>query len=144
MRTFSISLKEMYPFAKSESSSQVIIMYSMAKFNAPFISYKIVIMTAETRQSKCCKVHLTGSFSLLLYSRYWVFKVHSFFGNSLQRCSHLLVASENNNIYTRPFTIIWGMSTCTMYNDHFPTTTRRVHIIKKNVHHELRIEIKTD
>ena len=58
----------MHPFAKSEGSSQMIIMYSMTKLNAAFIKYKMVIMTAEATQSKCCKVHVRGSFSLLLYS----------------------------------------------------------------------------
>ena len=132
----------MHPFANSESSSQMIIMYSMTKLNAAFIRYKMVIMTAEATQSKCCKVHVRGSFSLLLYSllgfqnafifRKLTAKMYSSFGSQWKQ---LHLQNSFHNI----------MSNAYMYNDHFPRTTWRVHIYKKkNENLELRTEIKTD
>ena len=132
----------MHPFANSESSSQMIIMYNMTKLNAAFIRYKMVIMTAGATQSKCCKVHVRGSFSLLLYSllgfqnafifRKLTAKMYSSFGSQWKQ---LHLQNSFHNI----------MSNAYMYNDHFPTTTWRVHIYKKkNENLELRTEIKTD
>ena len=73
---------------------------------------------------------------------YWVFKMHSFFRNSLQRCIHLLVASENNNTCKTRFTILWAMPTCRMIT--FLRLLEGFTFIKKNENLELRTEIKTD
>ena len=113
----------MHPFANSESSSQMIIMYSMTKLNAAFIRYKMVIMTAEATQSKCCKVHVRGSFSLLLYSllgfqNAFIFRklTAKMYSSSGSQWKQLHLQNSFHNI---------------MNNDHFLTTTWRVHIYKK-------------
>lgn len=124
----------MHPFAKSESSSQMIIMYSMTKLNAAFIRCKMVIMTAEATQSKCCKVHVRGSFSLLLYSLLG-FQIAFIFRK-------LIAKMYSSYICKTRFTIVWAMPTCTMIT--FLQLLEGFTFIKKNENLELRTEIKTD